>query len=189
MKRIYLHGERGKGKYTIVDDDVYQSLMDNDINCSLSGEGYVRINIDQKSVRLNRFIVGEENIPKGKQVDHNNGNKLDNRRDNLRVCTAHQNTCNRKGMPSKYSEFKGVCKSGKNTCRARIQVKENGKIKDISRSFKNEIDAAIGYNKMARELHGEYARINTVPVPGTIGIKEAEQKFGKYIGDNNEKRK
>lgn len=184
MKRIYLDGEKGKGKYTIVDDDVYRNIMNMDVGLTIDDAGYPMISIKREKMALHNFIIGRENVPKGKQVDHNNGDTLDNRRDNLRVCTISQNIHNRRGMPSKYSEFKGVCEGSKNTCRARIRINENGKSRKISKSFKNEIDAAVGYNKMAIKIQGEYWRINTVPVPGTIGVKEAEQKFGKYIGDD-----
>jgi len=45
---------------------------------------------------LHRFIIGEENIPEGMQVDHINRNTLDNRKCNLRVVTPHENMMNRR---------------------------------------------------------------------------------------------
>ena len=57
---------------------------------------------------LHRIVVG--NIPSGLEVDHINGNKLDNRIENLRICSRIQNsrnTSNRKG------KFKGVYLSNK----------------------------------------------------------------------------
>ena len=40
---------------------------------------------------MHRFIM---NAPNGKQVDHINGDTLDNRKSNLKVCTARENTSN-----------------------------------------------------------------------------------------------
>ena len=188
MKRIYLKGKHGDGKYVLVDDDIYYELMERDIAACLNSKGYVVIKIKGKTVPLHKFVVGEENIPKGKQVDHMNDSTLDNTLSNLRVCTAAQNIHNRRPLPSKFSAFKGVRSSKGTRCRANIRATVDGKTTKISKSFSNEIDAATCYNRMAIKLHGKYGRINTIPVPGTISVEECERKYGKYIGDdNNEK--
>lgn len=62
-----------------------------------TNHGYVvyRKNIDgtKKKIYLHRLIM---NSPDSRVVDHINGNKLDNRRKNLRLCSHHQNLLNRK---------------------------------------------------------------------------------------------
>lgn len=192
MKRIYLSGKRAKGKYTIMDDDIYERLMREDRTLYPTSDGYPRTYMNEKHITLHRLVIGVENIPKGKQVDHINDNRLDNRRTNLRVCTDNENRRNRKSPKRSnsnsemHSDFKGVNKHSKDVYRATLSVKEeDGKTHYYAKSFNNEIDAALFYNRMVMDKQGEYGRINTVPVPGTVGIKEAEQKFGKYIGGNN----
>ena len=194
MRRIYLSGKHGKGKYTIVDDDIYEKIMDLDRNVSCP-HGYAEISINRKARRLHREIVGEENIPKGYDVDHINDNKLDNRRENLRPCTNNENTRNRKASvyptnkTETHSDFKGVSKRSDNCFTSTISYTDDSGMKHKElKWFDNELAAAIDYNKRSREYHGTFGRINTVPVPGTIGVEECERKYGKYIGDDNNAR-
>ena len=94
---------------------------------------------------------------KGMCTDHVDGNGLNNRRSNLRVCTQTENarnTCPRKGS----SKYKGVYwSSDKNRWRAQIRVR--GKSFYIG-CFTNETDAARAYDAAAMKLHGEFARLN-----------------------------
>ncbi len=64
---------------------------------------YVYTKTPQK-MYLHRFLI---DAPVGKQVDHKNGNKLDNRKKNLRICTNRENTRNRK-IRKNASGMKGV---------------------------------------------------------------------------------
>ena len=108
---------------------------------------------------LHRIVVGD--IPSGFEVDHINGNKLDNRRENLRICSRIQNshnTSNRKGR------FKGVYPLNRNIKNGKVwgvQLTHKYKVYSLGR-FKSEIDAAIAYNEKAKELYGEYARLNII---------------------------
>lgn len=88
-------------------------------------------------------------------VDHINGNKLDNRKSNLRICTDAENARN---SSKKSGNFKGVqWRSDKHKFRARIM--DNGKEIFIG-YFTNEIEAAKAYDTKAKELFGEFARLN-----------------------------
>jgi hypothetical protein len=49
----------------------------------------------KQTVRLHRLIM---NAPPNTPVDHRNGNKLDNRRVNLRLCTTRENAANKHGV-------------------------------------------------------------------------------------------
>lgn len=73
---------------------------------------YPRINIKGCQHTLHRFIMSRSgvNIPDDMVVDHINGNKLDARRENLRVVTPSQNAHNKTREPSK-SGFRGVSKA------------------------------------------------------------------------------
>jgi hypothetical protein len=95
--------------------------------------------------------------PKGLVVDHINGNGLDNRRENLRLVTHQENSFNQHqhGGSSKYC---GVCyRSDTKSWRAYIT-------KDGARtylgSYANEVEAALEYDRKAKELFGEYAKLN-----------------------------
>jgi len=97
MAFIELSGKRGKGQRTLVDDSTLKQY--GHLSWFLSDTGYAmrRPNLDdgaKVTIRLHRLVV---NAPEGMVVDHLNGNKLDNRASNLRICTQKENTQNRKG--------------------------------------------------------------------------------------------
>ncbi len=82
----------------MVDDADYDSVSKLKWYPFLSGSGYYlsrtsTIDGKKRTVSLHRLLMGE---PKGMQVDHINGNTLDNRRSNLRVVTASENQKNGK---------------------------------------------------------------------------------------------
>jgi hypothetical protein len=96
--------------------------------------------------------------PDGLEVDHENGNGLDNQRHNLRVGTHQQNMRNRGPGPNTESGFKGVCRT---THGGRWQVTINieGKNQYLG-CFTDATDAARVYDTYAREYHGEFAQLN-----------------------------
>lgn len=114
----------------------------------------------QKKVSMHREIM---NADFGVICDHINGNKLDNRRENLRKCSARQNSQNRKKRKDAHgSLFKGVSvrmmARGK-VFSARIKI---GKLNKRLGSFQSEIDAALAYNSAAIAAWGEFAKLNEV---------------------------
>lgn len=125
-----------------------------------SGHLYARavavIDGERKSVQLHRLIVGAS---RGQIVDHINGNGLDNRRANLRICSNRQNCRNsavHKGK--KTSRYKGVSlirESGK----FRASIMCSG-VKINLGNYAVEEDAACAYDTAARKLFGAYARTN-----------------------------
>ncbi len=118
---------------------------------------YVRATTKTGGVYLHRIITGAS---KGSDVDHKNGDTLDNRRENLRVCSRSENSANQKRMRGGSSKYKGVtfCKT-RNKWVAKIM--KNYKTVFIGR-YKTEENAALAYNKKAVELFGEFAFINEV---------------------------
>lgn len=167
MQKISLSGKRGEGLYVIVDDDDYELLIQ--FSWSLSRKGYAQAYIPVKwkskytcgaNIQMQRMILWDS-LNKGLFVDHINRNKLDNRRENLRVCSMYESNRNRgkilfKRKQSIVSEYKGVWWD-KNKWRCAITV-NNEKIY-IGR-FKTEKEAAIAYNKAASFYFGEYACLN-----------------------------
>lgn len=125
----------------------------------ISPDGYARTTIEGKRWFLHRYLLQPK---EGMQVDHINGNILDNRRINLRVCTNRENSINAKPMKTKiYSKFKGVsyCSTEKRRKRWVAACEVNGKRITIGR-FYTEEEARLAYNKKAKELFGVFARLN-----------------------------
>jgi len=81
------------------------------------------------------------NPPKNRQIDHINGNGLDNRRENLRIVTKRQNQQNL--HMKKSSKYPGVCLNKSNS-RWRVMLRWKGKHWYLG-DYKNEIDAATVY--------------------------------------------
>lgn len=117
--------------------------------------GYVVSRICGKVVYMHRHILKPRS---GFDVDHINGIKTDNRRSNLRECSRHQNLSNQRKKDNSTSNYKGVTYF-KRDCVWVSQVTSKYKNIYIGR-FPTEKEAAIAYDKMAKELHGEYARTN-----------------------------
>lgn len=107
--------------------------------------------------RMHRHIMGN---PLGMVVDHINGNKLDNRRQNLRVCTQAQNCRNRSSAAGSTSKFKGVSWNQRKQ-RWIVSIKYYEKTVYIG-SYKSEELAALCYNIASQELHGEFGKKNAL---------------------------
>lgn len=91
MAYIELSGKRGKGHRTLVDDSTLKQY--GHLSWYLSDTGYAMRKPQGQILRLHRLVVQAK---EGEIVDHLNGNKLDNRSSNLRVCTQKENSQNRK---------------------------------------------------------------------------------------------
>ena len=144
-----------KGRVTIVDDDVFDELSKH--KWCFSGK-YAKRAVSTpkiKTVLMHRVIM---NTPEGMETDHINCDKLDNRRENLRICTRAENKRNTGKLPNNTSGYKGVSWSkAKNKWEVVISV--NDKLIHLGR-FNNIIDAAHVYDAGARKYHGEFANTN-----------------------------
>lgn len=161
MKTIDL----GHGFFTIVDDDDFEFLSKykwHSIKAGRSPRYAVtsgrKSNGRKGSIYMQRLLLGDGDYVS----DHINGDGLDNRRSNLRKATHHQNAWNSKkkknGTTSQYKGVGWVKKDG--AFRARIRTN----LHEVSLGyFDNEVDAARAYNRAAKQLFGEFAKLNDVP--------------------------
>lgn len=156
MKKIPL----SRGLEAIIDDDDYELLSK--YSWSVGGGTrrypYAITTIQKnKSLKMHRLIMRAK---KNQLIDHINHDTLDNRKENLRICTQSQNQANRKKHKKTSSKFKGVNFYKRvNAWRARIQINK----KDINIGwFLLEREAAIAYNEVAKKHFGEFALLNDV---------------------------
>ena len=153
-----------KGYKAIVDKEDLP-LLSNYSWCSYKANGkeaaYAKsgITIDgkQHTLRMHRLLLG---LPINTiEVDHINGNGLDNRRINLRLCSRTENNRNAKKRSDSYhSKFKGVSQR-KNRWRCVIGSKL---VRKHLGYFDTEIEAAKAYNKEAKMRYGSFALLNEV---------------------------
>jgi hypothetical protein len=122
---------------------------------SLNGNGAAFRAVGGKSVYLSRFILGV--VDPLILVDHVNGDRLDNRRGNLRACTKRQNQCNQKKRFGTFSKFKGAY-FDKRRGHWYSQISVNFKVVRLGR-FSSEAKAAEAFKIAAHRYHGEFARV------------------------------
>ena len=138
----------------LIDPADYEKFV-KDYSFSLSN-GYVQYSSRTDGLnckRLHRIIM---NCPDDKMIDHINMNKLDNRRENLRICTHQQNQHNRTKQSNNTSGFKGVSfNKEKQKFEARIGI--DGKSKFLG-YFDTAEKASECYKQAALKHHGDFAR-------------------------------
>ena len=115
----------------------------------LDRKGYI---YNAKVGRLHRYLM---NPSDNEVVDHKSGNKLDNRKSNLRVCSIQQNSRNKsKQRSNTSSKYKGICwDKHSRKWKAHIKHKHIG-------LYESEEEGAIAYDKAAIKYFGEFANTN-----------------------------
>lgn len=107
--------------------------------------------------QMHRVIMGVVGR-RGVLVDHINGDTLDNRRCNLRLCDATDNVRNQRPQARGKSEYKGVSWA-KQQGKWRAKIFFNGKTLHLG-YFAIEKEAALAYDRAAREYFQNFAWLN-----------------------------
>ena len=158
MKVLEVNDSNGGVVYTLVDDDTYEwaSAYKWKLSGAKGSGGYVSRSTSYTkngkrkcvTVFLHRLVMGD---PKGMEVDHINHDKLDNRRESLRVAKKHLNAHNRRIGKG---EDRGVRELPNGKFFAEITVR--GKRRRLGTHETKEA-ARRAYAKAAKRYCGEFA--------------------------------
>ncbi len=160
MKKIPLT----RGKFALVDDEDFEWLSEFKWYCSSCTQSGVtrfyaarnmKIYGKPRTRSMHRIMIGVPNL----QVDHKDGNGLNNQRENLRLCTQSQNLANQ--VNHKHGGFKGV-HFMKSFNKWHAYINKERRRFNLG-YFDYAVDAAISYNEKAKELFGEFANLNIIP--------------------------
>ena len=160
MKEIKLT----RGQVAIVDDDDFERIN--------ALRWYAEWHSDTKTFYATRTLPRDNNGRRAQlymhrailcaeshmQVDHVNHDTLDNRKENLRICTGSQNQANKRKQSNNTSGFKGVSWD-KRRCKWLAQISVNTKHRNLGR-YSDIADAILAYDRAAAEANGEFAVTN-----------------------------
>ena len=183
MKEIRLWKNRHElsDKVTIIDDEDYEKVMERKWYVMESGSGKHYAMGSGRRVSVHRLVM---DAPKDLHIDHINGDPLDNRKENLRLCTIAQNAQNRPLRKDSASGYKGVYEVKKP--QRRKYIKKSGEVTYYENMPKKRFYAYIGnpeattktprniklgyfhtaeeaaecYDRKAIEMYGEFAQVN-----------------------------
>jgi hypothetical protein len=150
--------ELTQGKRTMVDDEDYNELSKYKWYARKTGKKYYVLRHfyagkkQYKHILLHRMIM---NTPDGMCTDHINGDGLDNRKSNLRICTISENLMNRGSQKNNASGLKGAYynKRAKNW---QSYIKAENKNIYLG-SFRSKEQAHDAYCEASKKYHGEFA--------------------------------
>jgi hypothetical protein len=144
-----------QGRHAIVDDDVHEELSR--FSWWFGNGGYAQRTEKRRGEKRN-VMMHHHVLPRLPefQIDHINGNKLDNRRSNLRYATASENHINKGLIRSNTSGFTGVSWRA-NRGRWKAYFKKNGRQIYVGQ-FKTREEAARARDAAVRDAFGEFSR-------------------------------
>lgn len=178
MKEIKLTN----GMVTKVDDEDFEYLSKYNFHFKKQTDprynyGYAYRVIWNKETKTKKALDIHREIMKAKKgecVDHINHDTLDNRKENLRICTHQQNMCNKISS----NKYKGVSYVSRNKLRPWVAICDN----TFVGCFETELEAAMAYNGRAKEVYGEFASFNDCGFIFNHVPEKLKNKTSKYIG-------
>lgn len=131
-----------------------------------SSEGYTIINLNGRNYSLHR-VLAEVFLNRGiplteiqhvDHIKHIDGSHAQDRLSNLRIVSSSQNSMNQRLRRTNKSGYKGV-RLHQSPNKWRASITSQGRCKDLG-LFTTPESAALAYDKAAKELHGEFAKLN-----------------------------
>lgn len=176
-KLIPVYKEDAIVAYAIVDEDDFGYLSQ--WRWTLHEKGYARRCSSIFGVEYNRLMHRLVlDVPEGSDVqgDHINGNRLDNRRSNLRYATIDQNAQNRFAQQGKLGgvRYKGVYAHQNSKTGFSVRIRVDGKTLYLG-SFKDQEVAARVYDAAALQHFGPRAKLN-FPVDGSVSAIAPQER-------------
>lgn len=157
----------GKEHFAVVDDDMVPLVSKHRWTYSLRVDkttAYATTKINGRTVYMHRLLMAASGRL---EIDHRDGDGLNNRLHNLRFATRRQNQANRRKQTGPcLSKFKGVTFDRfANKWKAQLMVTtpEGKEVNLHLGRFRDERDAAIAYNAAAILHFGEFAKLNILP--------------------------
>lgn len=145
-----------QGKYALVDEEDFDFL--NQRRWRYHSGGYAAAyggggRKNQRTVLMHRVLL---NPPSGQEIDHQNGNRLDNRRSNLRLCTSQQNKANSARRSDNTSGFRGVYANKRYGKPWLAKINVGGRQIHLG-AFSDKIEAAEAYARASVRYFGEFS--------------------------------
>jgi hypothetical protein len=162
MKKVDISTKKYPNIFALVDDNEYERINKNHWYVMSSKKNLYAVRTKgkrgkTKTILMHRELLGYEGTL---LIDHRDHNTLNNKKDNLRICTTSQNTMNMIRTKKESSIYKGVFYD-KERNKWQTNIMRNYKKIFIGR-YGKEKDAAKAYNKAAIKYHGEFACLNEV---------------------------
>lgn len=177
-----------KGEKILVSECDYEHL--NKFKWFITADKYIASSINKKVFKIHRYIFIEllehKELTRHNFIDHINGNRLDNRRDNLRIVTPKENAQNRLKATNTSSKYFGVSKL-REYFMVRLKINIDN-INTLHAYYEDEIHAAYQYDLWVKDYNTNH-KINNIEKPKNF-IKYELKKNGEdlpkgiYIGKN-----
>lgn len=160
--KIPLNSRKYPELHALIDEADYELVSQYRWRAHSAGSGlYYAIQGARDTNSMHRLIMSP---PDNMQVDHINGDGLDNRRSNLRIATSSQNHANRKRLLRvKSSVYRGVTWH-KAAGKWQAAIKANQAFHYLG-VYESEEDAARAYDRAAMIYFGEFANTNFTTEP------------------------
>jgi hypothetical protein len=154
--------ELTRGFEAIIDDEDFERVSKYKWRANVTSWGtyavtWMRIEGRGQHVYLQRFLLG---LPRDKLITFANGDKLDNRRINLKYTTRSKSQMGRPRRSNNRTGFKGVS-FNKAAEKYKSYIKKDGKLHYLGLHATAK-EAAAAYNEKAKELYGEFAGLNKI---------------------------